>query len=162
VGDNQRFTEPGEVLEWHTQSTSSWEVPVPKQIITSASAPTTGFTDQSTPSPLAQGIRFNNMLFVSGQGPLDPETREVVAGDIAAQTRRTLDNLIGVLDAAGATLENVVNMRVCSRDTADFPAFNEAFREYMQGEKVTRTCIGGTPHRAGVNVEIDCIAMFDQ
>ena len=137
------------------------EAEVPKQIITSATAPTTGFTDHATPSPLAQGIRFANMLFVSGQGPLDPETREVVAGDIAAQTRQTLANLVAVLDAAGATLENVVNMRVCLRDTSDFAAFNEAFREFMQGEKVTRTCIGGMPHRAGVNVEIDCVAMFD-
>ena len=48
------------------------------------------------------------------------------------------------------------------RDTADFPAFNEAFTAFMQGEKVTRTCIGGIPHRAGVNVEIDCIVMFDE
>ena len=134
---------------------------MPKQIITSGRAPTTGFTDTATPSPLAQAIRFGNMLFVSGQGPLDPETRTVIAGDIAAQTRQTMANLMGVLEAAGATLENVVNMRVCLRDTADFASFNETFREIMQGEKVTRTCIGGTPHRAGVNVEIDCVAMFD-
>ncbi len=134
---------------------------MPKQIVTSASAPTTGFTDKSTPSPLAQGIRFGNMLFISGQGPLDPETREVIDGDIAAQTVRTLTNITGVLEAGGATMENVVNMRVFLRDTSDFPAFNEAFREFMQGEKVTRTCVGVIPHRAGVNVEIDCVAMFD-
>ena len=135
---------------------------MPKQFITSTTAPTTGYTDLSTPSPLAQAIRFANMLFVSGQGPLDPNTREVVSGDIADQTKLTLDNLVHVLEAAGATLQNVVNMRVCLRDTADFPTFNEAFRKFMQGEKVTRTCIGGTPHRPGVNVEIDCIAMFDE
>ncbi|NQU72851.1 MAG: RidA family protein [Rhodospirillales bacterium] len=134
---------------------------MPKQIVTSQTAPTTGFTDASTPSPLAQGIRFGNMLFVSGQGPLDPETREVVSTDIAKQTVQTLTNLVGVLAAGGATTANVVNMRVCLRDPSDFPVFNEAFREFMQGEKVTRTCIGGTPHRAGVNVEIDCVAMFD-
>jgi len=134
---------------------------MPKQIVTSASSPTTGFTDQSTPSPLAQGIRFGNMLFVSGQGPLDPETRQVVSDDIQAQTRQTLTNLQGVLAAGGADFTNVVNMRVCLRNPADFPKFNEAFTAFMQGEKVTRTCIGGTPHRAGVNVEIDCVAMFD-
>jgi 2-iminobutanoate/2-iminopropanoate deaminase len=134
---------------------------MPKQIVTSATAPTTGFTNKATPSPLAQGIRYGNMLFVSGQGPLDPTTREVVSDDIQAQTRQTLTNLQGVLTAAGATFANVVNMRVCLRNTADFPKFNEAFTEFLQGEKVTRTCIGGTPHRAGVNVEIDCIAMFD-
>ncbi|MPY72391.1 MAG: RidA family protein [Alphaproteobacteria bacterium] len=134
---------------------------MPKQIVTSASSPTTGFTNQSTPSPLAQGIRFGNMLFVSGQGPLNPETREVVSDDIQEQTRQTLTNLQGVLAAGGADFTNVVNMRVCLRNTADFPKFNEAFTAFMQGEKVTRTCIGGTPHRAGVNVEIDCVAMFD-
>jgi 2-iminobutanoate/2-iminopropanoate deaminase len=134
---------------------------MPKKIITASNAPVTGFTDKSAPSPLAQAIRFGGMLFVSGQGPLDPATREVVAGDIRAQTRRTLENLKGVLDAAGATFANVVNMRVTLRDTGDFPAFNETFRDFMAGEKVTRTCVGGTPHRKGVNVEIDCIAMFD-
>lgn len=134
---------------------------MPKEIITSATAPTTGFSDKATPSPLAQGIKWGNMMFVSGQGPLDPETKEVVSTDIQEQTRQTLANLQGVLAAAGGDFTNVVNMRVCLRDAGDFQLFNAAFTEFMQGEKVTRTCIGGTPHRAGVNVEIDCVAMFD-
>ena len=132
-----------------------------KQIITSKDAPTTGFTDKSTPSPLAQAIRAGNLLFVSGQGPLDPKTREVVSADIREQTRQTLANLKSVLAAAGLSMANVVNMRVVLRNADDFPAFNEAFREAMQGEKVTRTCVGATPHRKGVNVEIDCVASFD-
>lgn len=131
---------------------------MPKILVQSAAAPVTGFTDKSAPSPLAQAIRAGDFLYVSGQGPLDPQTKEVVSADIRAQTRQTLRNLAAILDAGGATLANVVNMRVCLRNTADFPAFNEAFREFMAGEKVTRTCIGGTPHRAGVNVEIDCVA----
>lgn len=131
---------------------------MPKILVHSDSAPTTGFTNQGTPSPLAQAIRAGDFLYVSGQGPLDPKTREVVSDDIQEQTRRTLGNLRAVLDAGGATMAQVVNMRVCLRNTSDFPAFNEAFREFMQGEKVTRTCIGGTPHRAGVLVEVDCVA----
>ena len=134
---------------------------MPKQIVTSRSAPTTGFTTAQKPPPIVQAIRWGNMLFVSGQGPLDPETKTVVAGDIEVQTRRTLQNLASVLEAAGATFANVVNMRVILRDVADFARFNEVFREVLGGEKVTRTCVGGTPHRAGVNVEIDCVAMFD-
>jgi 2-iminobutanoate/2-iminopropanoate deaminase len=134
---------------------------MPKSIITSPDAPVTGFTDKATPSPLAQAIRAGNLLFVSGQGPLDPKTREVVSPDIGEQTRQTLTNLKGVLAAAGLTMANVVNMRVVLRNTEDFPAFNEAFREFMAGEKVTRTCVGATPHRKGVNVEIDCVASFD-
>ena len=132
-----------------------------KQLITSPDAPTTGFTDKSSPSPLAQAIRAGNLLFVSGQGPLDPKTREVVSPDIREQTRQTLANLAAVLSAAGLTMANVVNMRVVLRNTEDFPAFNDAFREVMAGEKVTRTCVGATPHRKGVNVEIDCVASFD-
>ena len=134
---------------------------MPKQIITSPDAPVTGFTDKGTPSPLAQAIRAGNLLFVSGQGPLDPKTREVVSTDIRDQTRQTLANLTRILSAAGLSMANVVNMRVVLRNTEDFPAFNESFREFLAGEKVTRTCIGGTPHRKGVNVEIDCIASFE-
>ena len=132
-----------------------------KQIITSPDAPVTGFTDKGTPSPLAQAIRAGNLLFVSGQGPLDPKTREVASADIRAQTLQTLANLVNILAAAGLSMANVVNMRVVLRNTEDFPAFNETFREFMAGEKVTRTCIGGTPHRKSVNVEIDCVASFD-
>jgi 2-iminobutanoate/2-iminopropanoate deaminase len=131
---------------------------MPKVLIQSSQAPVTGFTDQSKPSPLAQAIRAGDMLYVSGQGPLDPATREVVAGDIAVQARQVLKNIVAVLEAGGASLANVVNMRVCLRDVADFPAFNEVFRDFMNGEKVTRTCVGGTPHRKGVNIEIDCVA----
>jgi len=134
---------------------------MPKQIITSSKAPSTGFTPGQSVSPLAQAIRFGNMLFVSGQGSLDPATGVVVPGDIVVQTRQTLDNLMIILEAAGATAKNIVNMRVILRDAADFPRFNETFRAYFDGEKVTRTCFGGLPHRAGIDVEIDCVAMFD-
>jgi 2-iminobutanoate/2-iminopropanoate deaminase len=134
---------------------------MPKQIITSSKAPTTGFTPGGSVSPLAQAIRFGNMLFVSGQGSLDPATGVVVPGDIVVQTRQTLDNLMSILEAAGATAKNIVNMRVILRDVADFARFNETFRAYFGGEKVTRTCFGGLPHRAGIDVEIDCVAMFD-
>ena len=131
-----------------------------KEIITSPNAPVTGFTDASKPAPIAQAIKAGNMLFVSGQGPLNAR-REVVSNDIAEQTRQTLENLRAILSHAGASFANVVNMRVCLRNVSDFPKFNEAFGEVMAGEKVTRTCIGGTPHRTGVNVEIDCIAVLD-
>ena len=134
---------------------------MPKQVITSAKAPTTGFTPGQPVSPLAQAIRYGNMLFLSGQGSLDPSTGQVVPGDIEAQTRQTLDNLMITLEAAGATSKNIVNMRVILRDVADFPRFNETFREYFAGEKVTRTCFGGVLHRVGIDIEIDCVAMFD-
>jgi 2-iminobutanoate/2-iminopropanoate deaminase len=131
---------------------------VPKIIVHSNAAPVTGFTDKSTPSPLAQAIRAGDFLYVSGQGPLDPVTKEVVSPDIRVQALQVLNNLKAVLEAGDASIAHVVNMRVCLRDVADFPAFNEVFREFMQGEKTTRTCTGGTPHRKGVLVEVDCVA----
>jgi 2-iminobutanoate/2-iminopropanoate deaminase len=134
---------------------------MPKHIITSPDAPVTGFTDKSTPSPLAQAIRAGSLLFVSGQGPLDPKTREVVGADIGAQTRQTLTNLQSILKTVGLDFRHVVNMRVILRNTDDFPAFNEVFRDFLNGEKVTRTCVGASPHRKGVNVEIDCVASFE-
>ncbi len=88
-----------------------------KRIVTSPDAPVTGFTDKGAPSPLAQAIRAGNLLFVSGQGPLDPKTREVVTGDIRDQTRQTLSNLKNVLAAAGLDFSHVVNMRVVLRNT---------------------------------------------
>lgn len=88
-----------------------------------------------------QAIRFGQMLFISGQGPLDPASKTVIAGDIEVQTRQTLKNLASVLEAAGA---NVVNMRVILRDVSNFPRFNEVFRDVLNGEKVTHTCVGGT------------------
>src|ERR1051326_4306132 len=118
----QRFSEkimPGSFIEHHSHRGGS----MPKQIITSSSAPTTGFTAGQAVSPLAQAIRFGNMLFVSGQGALDPKTATVVQGDIAVQTKQTLDNLMRILEAAGATTKNIVNMRVTLRDVADFPKF---------------------------------------
>jgi len=134
---------------------------MPKQLVSTSSAPTTGFTPGGEVSPLAQAIKFGNMLFVSGTGSLDPNSGAVMPGDIAAQTRQTLDNLMSVLEAAGATAKNIVNMRVILRNVADFPRFNDTFRDYFAGEKVTRTCFGGVLHRAGTDVEIDCVAMFD-
>ena len=100
---------------------------MPKQIISLSSAPTVGVTPGQIVSPLAQALRFGNMLFVSGQGGVDPATGAVVKGDIEVQTRLALDNLMGVLETAGASAKNVVNMRVTLRDAADFGRLRFAF-----------------------------------
>lgn len=129
-----------------------------KIIVHTDRAPVTGFTDRNTPSPLAQAIRAGDFLYVSGQGPLDPATKQIVSDDIRGQARAVLGNLLAIVEAGGGTLSSIVNLRVFLRDVADFPAFNEVFREFIGGEKVTRTCVGAVLHRQGVLIEIDCVA----
>ncbi|MBI4638706.1 MAG: RidA family protein [Candidatus Rokubacteria bacterium] len=128
----------------------------PKVVVTRA-APKTGFSE-GTESPIAQGVRCGDFVFVSGQGPLDPTTKLVVSGDIETQTRVTLDNVRAVLEAGGTTLENVVKVGVFLRNIDDFAAFNRVFKEYFEGVQPARTTVEASPPRKGVNVEIDAIA----
>src|SRR5258706_14001068 len=106
---------------------------MPKQIITSQGAPTTGFTDKGTPSPLAQAIRAGNLLFVSGQGPLDPKTRGGGSADVREQTRQNLTNLKSVLAAPGLDFPHVGNMRGGLGNQEEFPAFNWTFADFLTG-----------------------------
>lgn len=127
------------------------------ETVHTSSAPRTGFSE-GTESPIAQGVKCGNFLFVSGQGPLDPVTKEIVSQDLADQTRVTLDNVRAVLEAGGTTIENVVRVGVYLRSMDDFPVFNRVFKEYFKGVQPARTTVEAAPPRKGVNVEIDAIA----
>ena len=114
-----------------------------------------------------QGVRKGPFVQVSGQGPMDPATNTYVhAGDVAAQTTRTLENVRAIVEASGATFDDVVMLRVYLTKREDFAAMNEAY-----GEFVTRHCPGGVlpsrttvfvglPHEAML-VEIDALAITD-
>jgi 2-iminobutanoate/2-iminopropanoate deaminase len=97
---------------------------MPKVLVQSDKAPVTGFNDKSLPSPLAQAIRAGDVMYVSAQFSLNPANREVVNDDIAANARLTLLNLKNELEAGGASLAQVVNLRGCMPNNSDFPAFN--------------------------------------
>lgn len=127
------------------------------EVIYTKAAPKTGFSE-GTESPIAQGVKCGQFLFVSGQGPLDPLTKDVVSQDTAEQTRVTLDNVRAVLEAAGTSIANVVKVGVFLRSMEDFPVFNRVFKEYFAGVQPARTTVEAAAPRKGVNVEIDCIA----
>ena len=93
-------------------------------------------------------------VFVSGQGPLDPVTKQIVSADIAEQTRVTLDNVAKVLEAAGTSLQHVVKVGVFLRDMKDFDAFNRVFRDYFKGVQPARTTVevSRLPQGAGIEV----------
>ena len=77
--------------------------------------------------PYSQAVRANGFVFLSGQIPLDPKTQQVVEGDVAAQTERVLQNLKGVVEAAGSSLQHVVKTTVFLADMNDFAAMNEVY-----------------------------------
>src|SRR5206468_1574283 len=93
------------------------------EVVYTKAAPKTGFSE-GMESPIAQGVKCGQFLFVSGQGPLDPVTKDVVSQDLAEQTRVTLDNVRAVLEAGGTSIDNVVKVSVFLRSMEDFPVFN--------------------------------------
>ena len=115
------------------------------------------------PKPVAaysQAIRSGSLLFLAGQIPLDPVTGKLVSGTIAEETERVLENLVAVLKAAGATLEDVVKTTVFLSNMADSPAFNEAYARYFPSEPPARSTVAVAALPLGVRVEIEAIAVL--
>jgi 2-iminobutanoate/2-iminopropanoate deaminase len=109
--------------------------------------------------PYSQAVKAGSLLFISGQGPIDPKTGKKVAGDIKEQTRQVLENIKGILEAAGLTLENVVKVNVYLKNMNDFPKMNEVYKEYFKENPPARTTVQATPP-ADIDVEIDAIASY--
>jgi 2-iminobutanoate/2-iminopropanoate deaminase len=103
-------------------------------------------------------IRAGDFVYVSGQGPIDPVTDKLAAGDVEFQTRLTLANVQRILEAAGAAVTDVVKCSVFLRDIADFPKMNRVYAEFFGEHKPARTTIEAKFHQAEMLVEIDCVA----
>lgn len=110
--------------------------------------------------PYSQGVISGGFLFASGQIPLDPETMEVVPGDIVAQTERVMENLVAVLKEAKMGVENVVKTTVYLIDMAEFPRMNEVYSRYLGKEPPARTTVQVSALPRGVRVEIDVVAAY--
>jgi 2-iminobutanoate/2-iminopropanoate deaminase len=108
--------------------------------------------------PYSQAIRAGNLLFVSGQIPLDPATGAMVEGDLAAQTRRVFQNLEAILAAAGLTFDHVVRTTVYLADMNDFPAMNEVYGTYFSAPAPARATVQAARLPRDARVEIDLIA----
>jgi 2-iminobutanoate/2-iminopropanoate deaminase len=111
--------------------------------------------------PYSQAVRAGQLLFVSGQVPLDPATGQLVNGDIAAQTRRVFDNLGAVLKAGGRSFADVVRTTVFLADMNDFAAMNEVYGEYFSEPYPARATVQVARLPKDARVEIDVIASFD-
>ncbi|MBS2012094.1 MAG: RidA family protein [Deltaproteobacteria bacterium] len=108
--------------------------------------------------PYSQAIKAGDMLFLSGQVPIDPATGELVGGDIATQTERVLDNLAAVLAAGGATFANVVKTTIFLVDLADFQAVNATYAKRFSGAPPARATVQVSALPKGARVEIEAIA----
>lgn len=108
--------------------------------------------------PYSHGVWAGDLLFLSGQTPIDPATRVLVAGDIGAQTRQCLANLAAVLAQAGLGLADAVKCNVYLVDMGDFGAMNQAYREFFTEPFPARTTIGVAALPLGARVEIELVA----
>jgi reactive intermediate/imine deaminase len=108
--------------------------------------------------PYSQGIRDGDRLFVSGQGPVDPATGEVIDGDAAAQTDRVMDNVAAILDAAGASLDDVVKTTVFLADMADYETVNEAYAARLSRPYPSRSAVEVAEIPLAADVEIEAVA----
>lgn len=108
--------------------------------------------------PYSQAIKSGNMLFCSGQIPLDPATGEIVPGDVTAQAVRVMDNISAVLAAAGAGFDNVVKTTVYLVDMESFAAVNEVYGRFFQNHKPARSTVAVKALPRGVLLEIEVIA----
>jgi 2-iminobutanoate/2-iminopropanoate deaminase len=110
--------------------------------------------------PYSQAIRAGNLLFASGQIPIDPATGAVVAGDIAAQTRQVFENVAGVLKAAGGSFDHVVKTTVFLTDMNDFAAMNAVYAEYFALPAPARSTVQVARLPRDARVEIEVVAVL--
>jgi 2-iminobutanoate/2-iminopropanoate deaminase len=110
--------------------------------------------------PYSQAVRAGNLLFASGQIPIDPATGAIVEGDITVQTRRVLDNIGAILKAAGASYDNVVRTTVFLADMNDFPVMNAAYATYFATPAPARSTVQAARLPRDARVEIDIIAVL--
>ena len=120
-----------------------------KQLIQTDQAPRPG-------GAYSQGLRVGDFIFVAGQGPTDPATGKVAGDTIEEQTARTLENIKAILEAAGATMADVVKSTVHLSDLSLFPRYNAVYAGYFPDPKPVRTTVGS--QLLGIMVEIDVIA----
>lgn len=108
--------------------------------------------------PYSQAVKINDLLFVSGQIAINPDTGHLVAGSIEAETRQVLNNLAAILQAAGTSFDNVIKTTIFLKDMNDFQVVNEIYGSVFRTPFPARATVEVSRLPKDVNVEIDCIA----
>jgi 2-iminobutanoate/2-iminopropanoate deaminase len=111
-------------------------------------------------APYSQGVKANGMLYVAGQIGLMPESRKLVEGGVEPETTQIMENIKAIVEAAGATMEDIVNTTIYLKDIANFAKVNELYGQYFTGKFPARTTIGVANLPGGANIEIAVIAVL--
>jgi len=122
-----------------------------KEVVSTSKAP-------AALGPYSQAVRWGDLIFVSGQIPIDPATSQVVGDDVAAQTERVLKNLAAILEAAGASLGQVLKTTVYLRDLNDFAKMNEVYARFFSEQPPARATVQVARLPRDVSVEIEAVA----
>lgn len=117
-------------------------------------------TDQAPAAigPYSQAIGFGPLIFTSGQIPIDPATGKILTGDIQTQTRRCLENIKAILEAAGAGMQHVVKVTVFVKDMNDFEKINQVYAEYFSSPAPARSLVEVSRLPRDVGIEIEAMA----
>lgn len=110
--------------------------------------------------PYSQGVKAENIIYTSGQLPIDPSTGELSKGDIQKETRLCLENIKAVLETAHATVEDLVKITVFVTDINDFSKINEVYQEFFGEHKPARSLVQVSALPKGANIEIEGIAII--
>lgn len=116
---------------------------------------------QNAPAPVGaynQAIVTGNLIFVSGQIPLDPDTGELIDGDFKARCNRVLENLKAIVESAGSNIDKIVKTNVYLTDLSNFPEVNETYDEFFKYDPPARAAVEVSKLPLGVDIEIECIA----
>jgi 2-iminobutanoate/2-iminopropanoate deaminase len=127
----------GDIMEKNTISTSKAPLPV---------------------GPYSQAVRFGNLLFLSGQIPIDPSTNELIRGTVEDECERILMNIKAILEEAESSIDNVLKVTIFLNDMEDFPKVNEVYKNFFSEEPPARTCIQAPKLPLDARIEIDVIA----
>ncbi len=125
-----------------------------KEIISTKGAP-------QAIGPYSQAIRFGNLIFASGQIPIEPETGKILKGDIKGQTKLILENLNNVLAASGSSLDNVLRTTIFLTDLENYPVVNETYAQYFNDLPPARSTVQVAKLPMDAQIEIDAIACIN-
>jgi 2-iminobutanoate/2-iminopropanoate deaminase len=124
---------------------------MPKETVTTDKAP-------AAIGPYSQAVKFGNLLFTSGQIPLEPASGKLIEGDITVQAEQVLTNLKNLLEASGSSIDKVIKTTCFLTNLDDFQTFNEIYARYFGEGQPARSTIQVSRLPAGASVEVECVA----